>query len=772
MKITLKKEKEIIVLPDDFSFLQKIMNNKYVYEIKYLVDVSRALQNKATTAKIVVYSKPTKTSVKTSVNPTSATIQEIQQRSAISKSLAASQENPQIAEKISDITSVIPNDKVSALYRGVAEAKTTRTISLARLKDLSAQGLSVPVYSVAKPSEVSSVLSAQELSFDLIHEKHQDPSVLGTRNRTNATVGSLMAGVYQPTTVSQNAFISSATTALNQEDIVPIQTTATSNYYTMNETILLDITAVKTPEVFVVINLYNNNGVVIETITGTIEHAKNVAVLKTPVLAPVVKTLVCNKEMKNTLFIKQVDPNAVGVKILKRLLNVNQFQKDATYSFVADFPLVTRNGEQKFTDTTSNYNPAIYRVIPYGENGVLASEFSGVVCRANKHSLKPRVALVATGDSTSVKLEITEIPAGFLSVAIYRKTPGQKKTLVETPRRLGGLQTNSITFTDTSVTKNKTYFYSCELLSKNNLTHEAATIVYQHSPETSSLVEVSYDNFQVISSDDVMDVRFKVSFSFKETNETRIKNEIDRLGLANLFGGDVSKENLQNLVAHRVTRTNLTTGEQEEFGLLTNDLFSDAELRELRNVKPLMLGCEYRYTITTFFTPITTSLSNYVQTVTNTINPNLSYSFSPAKWKHPIVSLYGNIGNAASIKANHAQNEYTFGTVGKIISVDASFKESLPNVLKASASLLNKKLVKIQWRTHGNTNKIDHYLISMIYLGNKSIVGKCHNISDSGLFQFVDVLDSGERGSLLYQITPVFYDFSRGKETTTNRVQI
>ena len=54
----------------------------------------------------------------------------------------------------------------------------------------------------------------------------------------------------------------------------------------------------------------------------------------------------------------------------------------------------------------------------------------------------------------------------------------------------------------------------------------------------------------------------------------------------------------------------------------------------------------------------------------------------------------------------------------------------------------------------------------------RTVVGKCHNISETNYFQFVDSLDDGEHGKLKYFIIPVYYDFSKGTEVSTNEVII
>jgi hypothetical protein len=94
----------------------------------------------------------------------------------------------------------------------------------------------------------------------------------------------------------------------------------------------------------------------------------------------------------------------------------------------------------------------------------------------------------------------------------------------------------------------------------------------------------------------------------------------------------------------------------------------------------------------------------------------------------------------------------------------------VPSVIEAKAQKFGLSSTLVQWRVQGNNQKIDHFIVILEALGMRSVVGKCHNISESNYFQFVDSLDNDEHGKLTYYIVPVFYDFTRGTEIATNEV--
>src|SRR6266571_1619355 len=95
-------------------------------------------------------------------------------------------------------------------------------------------------------------------------------------------------------------------------------------------------------------------------------------------LPPTVKTLLNNKVGKTILSIKQEDKQAVGVSIFRKSINNHLTQIDSKYTFIDKIPI--KSGDIKtFNDEYPNFNPVIYRVIPYNNSGIHSAEFSGIV---------------------------------------------------------------------------------------------------------------------------------------------------------------------------------------------------------------------------------------------------------------------------------------------------------------------------------------------------------------------------------------------------------
>jgi hypothetical protein len=296
------------------------------------------------------------------------------------------------------------------------------------------------------------------------------------------------------------------------------------------------------------------------------------------------------------------------------------------------------------------------------------------------------------------------------------------------------------------------------------------TPIVEFSPENNNIINVRLENLNVTQLENNVDVSFNIITDFILSNEDKIKAALDLQDLSRYFDGSVSQDKLQNLVGHRVLRQNMSSGELEDFGTVLAKTFTDSAQGTICGAKPLEDGNEYTYFVFSHFRKPESMLGDYVKNVTFDNFPNMDYSYKPSKWQNPITLEKGNLISDNSLKRNYSKDKFSIGPVGKISSISVTLSKTLPTIFKGVATKANDKTIKLQWRVQGTISKIDHFIITVEILGNKSIVGKSHNISDSGLFQFVDVLDSGEKGMLNYYVTPVYFDYTRGVDYKMNRV--
>ena len=358
--------------------------------------------------------------------------------------------------------------------------------------------------------------------------------------------------------------------------------------------------------------------------------------------------------------------------------------------------------------------------------------------------------------------------------------------------RLGGtiLVTESselITLVDPDAKNDRIYEYRCVLIYEDGVTEVANNnLILEFNRAQTNVVNLLVSEPELTKNSQVIDVKMTLQKDIILNDHDVIKNFLSEQGLDEQYIDEIynSREKLQNLFFTRVVRQNLATGEEEDFGALKTNDFSDFKLGKVKNVKPLESGGMYRYVFYTHARSTETMLDSVVRTVEQTnvyttvkkkdnsiFNPS-EYSYSPAKWRHPVVLKHGNLVTNDTLKKNYSKNEFTLGTLVDITYVDVSLNESRPNIVKVNATVLDEYSNILTWEVDGNTEKIDHFIVSVEISGIKDIVGKAHNIDNNGRYIFIDTLDNDEEGALIYYVTPVYFDMNFGPAESSNVVII
>ena len=326
---------------------------------------------------------------------------------------------------------------------------------------------------------------------------------------------------------------------------------------------------------------------------------------------------------------------------------------------------------------------------------------------------------------------------------------------------------------DTNVKTNRIYEYQVAFLYKDGTETKASNnLIVNYTPVVSNVATTTISDPQIVQNDDALDVIFTVTFNILNQNADLVKKFLSDQGFLAEFQDQItaSRDQLTRLFAYGVSRTNLTTGEIETFGIVDSPEFSDRKFGLSKNVKPLDAGSEYKYAITTFFRNPETLFSTLTRNAVS--STGVAYSFKPFKWLQPITLQTGNLVTARTIQKNHAKGAFEQGQIADVQMVNISLANLLPSLSNGRLIQVRDNANLIQWKVDGSIAKIDHFIIMLESLGIRSVVGTTHNISNSNYFEFLDVLTNGERGGLTYFIVPVFYDYSRGTELKTNTIVI
>lgn len=813
MRVNLQTQTDILQLRSETTALLEGVNKNgdFIYRVSYNVDPIRAARLGAFKVNIIacrqvriqqVAAIPTFSSSDPRFAINSLLTNVSQTRDAIRSS-----RQDELYTYVSDITTSISNTEASVMTKtGKLSNQKQKSFELVSAKSITSKNSNTAVLqTTVRPVEFADDLTVSQSRLkssaqNMLFQHGLDPSSIATKTNLVSTPVEIMGGTSsqtrQPRTgsaknsillssfIDNNAQVNSIS-LLPQDALVPVAVINTTNYITVEELLEIPASSLRVNEFNFVFELVGQDDLPKETKTYLVEHSKNILVMNTPYLPPVIHSVGQGNQQlsRTTIEIKQMDPSAQGVKVYRRPVTQTGLNANAQYSYVGSLEVSAGEGFRRLDDVFPNMSPVIYRVIPYSKDGLLCGEFSSIVSKGTTRDISTNKAkkskdnfalLIGTVVPTGIQVDVSNIPTDVVSVQLVRSNLSkavQDRTLVGAPKHVESVG-SSLSFVDNTVKRGFLYAYTCTLIYRDgtNVPIGNQTLI-EFQPETTNLIETKIANLEIDEkNNNGIDVRFTIDTSFIGTTEDKIRSALINQGLIEYYNSSISPDSLQNLVAYRVLRTNMSTGQVEDFGVISDTNFSDQTYGAIKGVSALESGFEYSYQVTTHFRSSNTLLASYTKSVTYTENQDKNYSYQPFKWQHPVVVATGNLISQDSLKANYAKDQFVFGQVGKINRVSVSLSKSLPTLLNATANKISSTKIKVQWQVQGSVLKIDHFIVVLDILGNKSIVGKSHNLSESGQFQFIDLLSSGEKGELVYSITPIFYDYTRGSEVKTNKV--
>jgi hypothetical protein len=809
----LRRNINIISVPKDFAKLTAITKDGFfVYKIKYLVDPVKAVRNRTFTVKIHGSERPfVRPRQRTFQNFNSrAIVRTLRLRRAIQKDTIRTQRQLFIFSVTSDITKKIPNNRTIQLSRARFTrrpfVRTTLRVRPALVADLRSQNLELPVFDqnrnrLEESDTTFSTRAIRAAGSSLVMARRRDPAQLvGTRTHSFLSAVRGFSGTVprrptpaqlriQPSRVLVGTVLNRRSISnqlqLQASDFVNIVTREENQTIEIEETVNIPVGDLDEDEFFMVFQLKNRFGVTQQTLTKKIPHSRNVASLEIPVDPPEVTALQAGQIGKTALDIRQKDVNATAVKIYRRPFNKTQPALDATYDFVGTVDIDDKDGLQRVEDVFASTSPIIYRVVPVNSSGMLGADFGSVVVQQQRGNVAKRskflkrphfISISHAFQENSIVITLRDFPPEPIALRLLRKdrTIKEQENTQIGDVTLTDRDTNApLFFEDTTVKEDRIYEYNVEFFYKDGATEFAATnLIVEYCPVVSNIVQLEISEPIVDETGDELDVQFTIEKDVIKTEGDLIKTFLQEQGLLSEFQDQViaNRDTLQELFAVRVTRTNVSTGELEDFGIIQSPKFSDRKFGRVKAVKPLDPGFDYRYNITAHARDAETLF----KTLQKTVEPrlNVSYTFKPFEFRHPITLSRGNLVTATSLKRNHSKTTFTFGRVVDVKVVDVSLADVLPSLYDGKANIFGEDSVLVQWKVQGNVNKIDHFIVTLESLGIRTIIGKSHNITNSNSFQLVDKLTNKECGELKYVITPVFYDFSHGSELLTNQVVI
>lgn len=808
MFVNLPQYNNYVSIPDNFFSIVNINDNDDItIEVDYKINQSDVIQKNALTVRVSAVTKVIQTQNilygKLSSQSPSNIVKNILNMAANARAAIKNNELSVIASTISDNTKKINNEIVGDVLRKKPlreiSSLVKRKLVIKSTDELKNENDPQPVLQVNLKDVVDSptpikhlVQSAILRGIDPSHVYETRDQTLTTYESTNGTqrfvagkrfddIIDLNASSYfSKVTVPSTIFDTTSTqnmidnkNILTYSSVVNDQISITTSLKLLSS--LLKDSSGQFKQLFIKFELLNNVGIIVQTIQKEIELTKFIDVYNTPIIPPSVNFAKYESSTKANLQIKQNDHAAKSIKIYRKNFSYVTNDND-DYVFVGDYSLEKHAGILTIPVDISSKNSTIYRVVSVGPDAVISSEYTNVVIPPRL--VQNRISFVSLTTKivdNGISVEMRDVPVNIVSVSVLRRN----RTLFDREYSVVGdtLQINSndsnatYVVVDSNVKKEHCYEYVCKLIYKNGLCARSGNSIIEYVPIQSNAIETKIENLQIIYDANVIDVRFSVSSTINESDLDVVKTLLEKQNLIDLFSDEMlnDREKLQKLLAYQVSRTNLTTGQTEDFGILTGGEFSDLRYRNLNNVSELRIDHKYRYEVTSLIRSAETMIETFVK---NAIDPTTKkpYTYSPFKFLHPITLTRGNLTTPQTLSSHYPKQQMSFGNVGNTISTDVEFSIDNTYMIDASVEEFTKNVNVIKWKINGSSYKIDHFVIAIEFAGQRKIVGKSHAFFDRKNFHFIHKISHHDIGEVFYVITPVFIDYNVGLEVRTNSV--
>ena len=810
----------LLTVPDDFAYLRQVYQNGDLdFVFFYKISPHDAVAHEALTVNISVFARtitmtPMLEHSHLGFIDTRKLIKNILNHMPRAKSVNKQQAEFNVAFRRSDISTAINNEVVGQL-RAKVPSNNIQQMWRSSLK-------LVPAGSVTSDAEIKPVLTQMAHSFttdihtvysasidenptrlmhDMIYRQGIDPShIIHLTHRSVPSVDAV-GGLLRPSRalehehspltrlLNHHIFPTTAhhppayTNQVQDSSVVHVLTQAADTHVEIPTQVTIPRHALKLASrhhshFFVKFELINGRtGVAIDTITKTLNTAQHAQLYYTPRRPPTVKVTKSELSSRANLEIKQNDPGATGVQVYKKnvfraVVDIDDYTLIGTYN-------VKKNEQSLLVQVDLPRNSvAIFRVVPTGLNGTQGYEYTNVVVKPSHYKPVKSLSLTAQPIDIGVRLEVRQIPQHVVAIELkarnksifeseYRNV-GSGITLIDETIRTADF----FTLVDRDVSQNHIYEYVAKLVYESGTSELTANTIIDFITPVPGKVDTRIQNL-VVSEARELNVTFDISTEIIDNNADVVKKLLHRQDIFVQFKDDVARERefLKSLIAHNIQRVDLTTGAREDFGVVTTSSFSDEALRKNLAIQPLKAGHKYRYEVVALLRAPETMFETLSKEKVDVVTKK-THNFSPAKFLHPITLSRGVIVSSAGLKTRYAKEPMSHGAIGSVETVEATFDVDPANIIEASASRFDKYLNTITWKIEGDINSIDHFIIMKDVHGVRTVIGKAHSEFLYGNCQYLHPVSRRDEGSFVYVISPIFNDYKKGREVTTNSVVV
>jgi hypothetical protein len=723
-----------------------------------------------------------------------------------------------MAHRSSNILSYVNNEVIRQLLARV-DASTIQQLNTPELKVVQAGdvkqsnnpqpllqriAMSLLVPDVSMQLSGSAAVVAKSLAEDMISRQGLDPSYILSLTPRSSSESQTLHGlsntsraieqVTDPATQLLNFHLFPPTSEVpptttdDVSDTELVQVLRTVTHDTVEISVPVTIPASKLrlesadiTNAFVQFDLVNSEtNEPVDRVIKTLNIAREMQVYSTPVRPPILKAAVTPNSTYGTLQIRQVDPGATSVEVYKRVLRTASAQPEP-YSLVGTYSLTSQQEALQIKVDVPLLSTAIYRVIPVGIQDTQGFEFSNVVLKPPHYTPLRSVALTGLQIDKGIQLEVRNIPQRCVAIQFLRWNMTTFQN-VACPTFVKGdaafidaaaRQADLITVTDTDIQVENVYRYVARLIYLDGDVEDFGHVLLGFVQPAPGQVATTITNL-VVTHDNVPDVSFTINTVTSATNMDAIKSMLTNQDLLQYFQGDIQaqRDQLTNIIAHTIDRVDLTTGTRESFGTVTVSDFTDSALRKSQAVSALQYGHDYRYEIYPLLRAPETMFDSLVKSAVDPTTRK-SYTYNPSKFLHPLaLGSQGVIVSPDGAQRVYGKDPMSFGVVGSITTVRASFDNDIARVINQIVTPFNRSLNIITWQVQGDIAQIDHFLVMKTVNGVRTTVGKAHSEFPYGACQYFHQVNKRDDGAVSYVIVPVMNDYQVGPAVTTNTVLV
>lgn len=819
MYIRLQEKTRILDVKDTFAHLATIRENGDLeFEFTYSVSQRQVIDRKATTVRISVNGRNiVKKSLLGDTSrgrvDTFGLVRNIRTAMIDAHSANAAQMTYQIMTRDSDITAFINNDAIDQLRSRVPTSQI-QSFNRPRLKLVHASDIkqgSDPqpilhrlVNTNAIPDFQQQLTSSlgedpRELMHDMIFRQGLDPSyILNLAPRAQSEHAS-RSGLSAPSRAYEkntdpaarllNFFLLPPVTSIppsssqqvTDNEMVNVMQTVTSDIIDVPVTIVIPNSRLmleSTPltQVFITFDLIDSTtGMSVDTVVKVLDLSKHLQIYYTPRKPPKVNCCASEIASRVNLEIRQVDETATEVQIYKKSVWISSVELDE-YTLIGTYPLTIQDQTLLVQVDKPLHSPALYRVVPRGKQSIQGFEYTNVAIKPSRYTPNRSVSLTALPVDIGIQIEIRHIPTSVIAIQFLRKnlttfdsaftTVGDDIALVSDDIR----QSDFISVVDTGISANNVYRYVARLIYGDGNSEDFGDATIEFIKPEPGAVDTKIENLTV-DNDTHPNVTFTITTSTVDTNIDIIKRILEQQGIINHFEGDITaqRDELKQLIAHAVHRVDLTTGKREYFGVVTTTEFDDDAFRKNQAISHLEYGHKYRYEIYPLLRSAETMFEQFVKSSSDPVT-NKSYSWSPAKYLHPMTLTRGVLVSPAGSQQRYAKDQMAFGIIGAITTVEVSFDQDAVKIVDPVASVFDQTTNVITWKTLGDLSQADHFIIFKEVHGIRTLIGKTHSEFPNNSCQYIHTVNHHDVGSLRYIIVPITNDYTVGVPAITNTI--